>query len=296
MADATFTHPDAGATLGGAIQVFRWDLGGVPLDSAWLYVGSSAGGSQYAAIMVGTDTETSVGGLPTDSSAVFARLWYRIDGVWSFIDRKFTAAASPALPFLVEPQPGTSLAGDTQTFRWSFGGLEVENSWLYVGSMTGGSDYAALQTGTAREGTIDTLPTDESEVDVRLYFRVGGVWYHVDEVYTAAKVPVPTRDELTRELQRLVGVTADGIIGPATRAALNENWVGRSDGYDPSFSARFANDTDVVIWVQRRLNARNGLDLSEDGVYGPASEAAAKDDLGRSGVVAVESFEALLDS
>jgi hypothetical protein len=50
-----------------------------------------------------------------------------------------------------------------------------------------------------------------------------------------------------------------------------------------------------VAWVQRRLNARGGLDLAVDGLYGSASEAAAVGDLARSGVVAAESFVALLE-
>jgi peptidoglycan hydrolase-like protein with peptidoglycan-binding domain len=294
MADPTFTGPADGATLDGAIQLFSWDLGGVPIESAWLYIGATEGGSQYLSRWVGTATATSAGDLPIDGSAVHGRLWYRLGGVWSFIDRRWVAATSPGLPTIVEPVAGAKLEGDVQVFRWDTASLPVENSWLYVGSTLGASDHAALHTATDRQVTVGALPRDESTIHARLYFRVGGIWYFVDETYEAAADPGPTRDELVRELQALVGVSADGDIGPITERALNHNWVGHRDSFDPSFAARLTNDEGVVRWVQRRLIARGG-DLVADGDFGPGSEAVAVADLGRGGVVAAESFVALLD-
>ena len=295
MADPTFTAPPSGATLDGSIQLFSWDLGGIPIESAWLYVGTAVGGSQYLSRWVGTSTTTSAGGLPTDGSAVHGRLWYRLGGVWSFIDRRWVAADADNQPALVDPAPGSTLEGDTQTFRWDVSGLAVESSWLYLGSEVGASDLAAVQTGTDLETTVGGLPLDERTVHARLYVRVGGIWYFVDDTYQAAADPGPTRDELIRELQGLVGTTADGIIGPNTRAALNRNWVGRDASYDPSFAERFANDPAVVGWVKRRLIAQ-GADLATtDGEFDAAAEAAAVALLGRGGVIAAESFELLLD-
>ncbi len=295
MAENTFTKPTPGETLDGAIQIFEWELGGIPVEFAWLYVGSQLGGSEYAARQVGAATVTSIGHLPTDGSAVFVRLWYRTGGQWLFFDERYIAASSSSLPFIVEPTPGATLAGRNQTFSWDFDGGAVDGSWLYVGSSTGGSDIVATPTGTSTSTTISGLPTDGRTVHTRLYFKIGGAWYYVDDTFVAAMVPRPTRDELTRELQGLVGVTQDGIVGPNTRAALNRNWLGRVDGFDPSFAERFTNGPDVVRWVQRRINTRTGSELDLDGQYGPATESAVADELGKSGVVAAESFVALLD-
>lgn len=296
MPDPTFTFPEADATLDGSIQLFRWDLGDLPIESAWLYLGATEGGSQHLSRWVGTATDTSGGALPTDASAIFGRLWYRINGIWNFVDRRWVAASSPGLPALTEPIPGATLPGDVVTFGWDAGSLEIERSWLYAGSAAGRSDFAALQVaGDDREATVAGLPIDGSEVAVRLYFLVGGIWYFVDETYEAASDDGPTRDELSKELQTLVGVTADGDIGPITRAALNRNWVGRPGSFDPSFALRLTNDDAVVRWVQRRLRSLGRSEVAEDGDFGSVSEAAAVAVLARGGVVAAESFVALLD-
>lgn len=105
----------------------------------------------------------------------------------------------------------------------------------------------------------------------------------------------PSRTALTRELQAVVGVRADGAIGPITMAALNRNWLGRDETFDSSVADSFTNNPRVIQWVQARLNGRPGVSLTVDGGYGPVTEAAVKRVLGRSGVVAAESFIVLLD-
>jgi len=100
----------------------------------------------------------------------------------------------------------------------------------------------------------------------------------------------PDRDALTRQLQALVGTTADGIVGPATIAALNRNWIGRDEAFDDSVADTFTNNPRVIEWVQARLNAQDGLDVSVDGDYGPSTEQAAKTYLRRGGVITAESF------
>ncbi len=298
---AEFVSPTPESTLRGSIEVFDWDLGGIPIETSWLYAGPSIGSSELAAKFVGATTLASLGDLPTDGSTVFLRVWYRTGGQWQSIDATYTAADEPVLPFFTSPGAnGSLLDGESHTFEWDYNGLSVESSWLYLGSELGGSDYATRLTGSATSATVGQLPTDgdaagSTAIDARLYFKVGGSWYHIDDQFQAGQLSMLDRDELTRELQGLVGTTADGLVGPQTQAALNRNWLGRPESFDPSFAERFTNDEDVVRWVQRRINERARLGLDVNGTFGVESETAVIDHLGKGGVVAAESFLTLLD-
>jgi peptidoglycan hydrolase-like protein with peptidoglycan-binding domain len=105
----------------------------------------------------------------------------------------------------------------------------------------------------------------------------------------------PSPDQLTRELQLLIGTTPDGIVGPRTIAAMNRNWLGADDSFDPSVADTFTNNPRVIEWVQARANTLGDLPVVVDGEYGPATAAALKALLNRGGVVTAESFIALLD-
>jgi len=105
----------------------------------------------------------------------------------------------------------------------------------------------------------------------------------------------PDRDTLIRQLQRLVGTTPDGIVGPLTIAALNRNWLGYDPSFDPSVADTFVNNPRVIEWVQTRVNARDGFAIAVDGAYGPRTEAAVKTLLGRGGVVTADSFLLLVE-
>ena len=101
---------------------------------------------------------------------------------------------------------------------------------------------------------------------------------------------------MIRQLQRLVGTTPDGIIGPLTIAALNRNWVGNDDSFDSSVADTFVNNPRVIEWIQARINVRDGFSVDVDGIYGPRTEAAAKTLLRRGGVITAESYVLLVES
>jgi hypothetical protein len=296
-----FVEPAPGATLTGPIQVFRWDIGGRPLDRASLLVGATPGRTEYAWRNLGTDTETSVGGLPVDGSTVYVRLWVEIGGQSQILDAAYPTTTTPRLLAFTTPTPGRDLDGPTAAFGFDLAGLPVDDSWLYVGSEFGSSDVAMIRSGPLQADdlvAVGGLPTDRSTLYLRLYVLVAGIWHVTDATYRAADAaaePFPTRDERVRQLQRLVGATADGVVGPRTRAALNRNWLGRSGSFDQSFAARFVDNADLVRWAQQALNHWFDTGLAETGLFDSATEAAAVAALGRGGVIAAESYETLLD-
>ncbi len=295
MADVTIVSPTPGSVLDGSFQSFTWRYDGVTPESSWIYAGSVEGGWQYGVKWTGVATSTSIGGLANGDSTVFIRLWYKVNGEWRYIDETFQAAPAPAMPFFSAPTFGGTLVGPTQVFRWDFNGVDPELAWLYVGTQIGGSEFGAIRTDDAPSATVTGLPVDGRPVHARLYFMIAGSWHFIDETFSSASVEGPSRDELARELQDLVGVTVDGDIGPRSKAALNANWLGRPARFDSSFADRLVNNEELVSWAQGRITAQGGPALTVDGNFGPSTDAAVRSHLGRGGVVAAESFIRLLD-
>ncbi len=181
------TTPLPGATLTGDTVTFEWRDNGTTVAQWWLYVGSSVGARDiYNSGSLGTSLNETVTGLPMNGSTVFVRLWYRTAGAWHSVDSQYTAA-TPAVPAIVSPAPGSTLPGATVTFSWAANGTPVAQWWLYVGSTQGGNDlYNSGSLGTGLNDTVTGLPTDGSDVWVRLWYRSGGAWLSGDFQFRAA--------------------------------------------------------------------------------------------------------------
>ena len=78
------------STLTATSATFRW----FPVAGAqyWLDIGATQGANTYyQSGNLGTVLSKAVVGLPSDGSTVWARLWYLINGSWSFVDNTYTA-------------------------------------------------------------------------------------------------------------------------------------------------------------------------------------------------------------
>lgn len=113
---------------------------------------------------------------------------------------------------------------------------------------------------------------------------------------TPAPTPTPkpqkTKKDRIKEVQRIVGVTADGIIGKNTEAAIKKNMLMLKS---PMMRGAFAN------WTQTRLKEL-GYNLGKagvDGIYGHASKDAVvafqrKVGITADGIVGVNTVKALV--
>ena len=78
-------------------------------------------------------------------------------------------------PEITSPAPDSELADSTATFVWSANGAPVLQWWLYVGSSPGASNhFNSGSLGTNLTVTAIGLPTDGSQLHVRLWFRTAG--------------------------------------------------------------------------------------------------------------------------
>jgi len=202
ISDTNFsiTSPAQEETLSGSSQNFQWSANGVNVKEWWLRLGSSRGGYDiYHSRSLGTRTSVSVNGLPTDGRTVYARLWYKTNGSWLYIDSSYTSATatidssytsatSEALPEINSPNQNTTLTGSSQNFHWSANGVNVKEWWLRLGSSRGGYNiYDSRSLGTRTFVSVNGLPTDGSTVYARLWYRANDSWKYIDYIYKAIK-------------------------------------------------------------------------------------------------------------
>lgn len=190
-ATPVIVQPSAGSLISGGQQTFQWSPDGVSVLSWWLYVGTSNGsrnlfdsGSINAATL-----STVVSGLPQDGSMIHVRLWYRTaSGGWQYTDEPFSTENTVLSPALISPVAGATLDRfGQQQFEWSLGDGNPDY-WLYAGSTAAARDL--FDSGLIPAGqttiTVSQLPTDGSDVYIRLWYRLPqGSWNHLDMVYQA---------------------------------------------------------------------------------------------------------------
>ena len=184
---AAITSPAPSSVLTGASVTFAWNAG--TATQYHLYVGTTGvGSSNVISVNTGTVLSQLVGGLPTNGSTVYVRLWSLVGGVWDFNDYTYTAltgAAGGGKAAMTSPIPGTALTGSSATFTWSAG--TATQYHLEVGTTAVGSNNVfSANTGTVLSQLVAGLPTNGSTVYVRLWSLVGGLWDFNDYTYTAA--------------------------------------------------------------------------------------------------------------
>jgi len=184
------------STLTSPIETFTWSFADSSAVQQWaLFVGSTLGGQEYAKYGA---LSTTVSGLPTDSSTIYVRLWFKTGGPWLSIDATYTAATI-ATPRIVSPVAGTTFSGINPLFTWDFINEDVTQWGLYAGSSVGAQDYFAKSgLGTATTNTIVTgLPMNGSLIYIRFWYKLSGVWHYSDLTYSATTIVSPIMTPVT---------------------------------------------------------------------------------------------------
>ena len=194
--EITSPTPDIATVLSGSSETFGW-TDGTSGSTLYLYVGTTLGAKDIFEGGVSGTSET-VSGLPTDGSDVYVRLWWRLSGevTWNGTNYSYKAATVDviiaATPELTSPTPdiATVLSGSSETFGWT-DGTSGSTLYLYVGTTLGAKDiFEGGVSGTSE--TVSGLPTDGSDVYVRLWWRLSGevTWDGTNYSYKAATVDV----------------------------------------------------------------------------------------------------------
>ena len=91
----SLTNPSPGSRLSGPSATFTWDPGH-GANRFLLRVGTTRGGQDIYNGPQTTGTTAAVSGIPAKGFRVYARLYYWVTGVSSYVDYTYTAAASSA--------------------------------------------------------------------------------------------------------------------------------------------------------------------------------------------------------
>ena len=167
------------------------DEGGGPRDpDAWdqvLWGDITAGGDQYyQSGNLGGALTTTVSGLPTDGSTIYATLYSLIGGQWTSNAYSYTALnATGGLATIQTPTPGTTLSGTAATFTWSTDS-NATAYWLDIGTEAGGDEYyQSGNLGNVTTTSVNNLPANGSTIYATLYSYVGGQWLSNSVTYVS---------------------------------------------------------------------------------------------------------------
>jgi len=177
------TSPAPNSTLTGTTATFTWTASGG--QGYWLFVGTTGVGSKNI-IDTGEQTATSatVGGLPSNGTKLYVRVYSRVNGTLYYNDYTYTSYMEP--PVLTSPTPGSTLGGASETFTWSAASSGNQGYWLFLGTTGVGSKnlYDSGQQ-TATSATFSGLPTNGVTIYARVYTRYNGVLVYNDYTYKA---------------------------------------------------------------------------------------------------------------
>jgi hypothetical protein len=173
VAAGAITSPLPGGTLTSASTTFNWSAGSGGTLQYYLWVGSTAGGSDLVNQGPFTGTSDTVN-LPTSGAKIYVRLWTFINGGASQLHNDYTYTESAvAGGAITSPTPGSTLTSASTTFNWSAGSGGTIQYFLWIGSTPGGSDLVNQGPFTGTSDTVN-LPTNGATIYVRLWTEVNG--------------------------------------------------------------------------------------------------------------------------
>ncbi len=179
--------PTPGSTFTSSTETFTWSAG-AGASSYWLDVGSTPGGNQYSQSgNLGNVLTTTVSGLPTDGSTIYATLYSLIGGNWVGNSYTYYALnATGGLAVMQTPVPGTFINGNSATFTWSLDS-SATSYWVDISAVApGGNDvFQSGSLGNVNSVTVNSLPGNgTTTLYVTLYSYVGGQWSSNAYTYT----------------------------------------------------------------------------------------------------------------
>jgi hypothetical protein len=85
------TSPEPNTVLPSSNVTFTWTTGSGTSDINLMLGSTGAGSHNLYQSGVSAATSATVRSLPTNGEVIYARLWYKINGVWEYVDYTYRA-------------------------------------------------------------------------------------------------------------------------------------------------------------------------------------------------------------
>jgi hypothetical protein len=197
LASSTLITPPDGSSNVPTNVTFQW-TSSPNVQAYYLYVGTTPGDKDVVDTGETMATTYGVSFLP-DALTLYARMWTKQQGVWTFVDSTFQTAA--VRPTLLQPADGSTGVPTVTTFQWTTVPSALAY-YVYVGTTPGGKDV--IDSGELPQTSLaaHNLPQAQT-LYVRLWSKLPGAWYYRDSMFTTA-----------RETAQLISPANGGTIQP----------------------------------------------------------------------------------
>ena len=189
--------PVARSVLPGTTATFMWRTNEQPVQNFRVYIGSAFGKRDLAdsSQLGGSVTSFRANDLPEDGRAVYVQLRYKLFDKWLVTNYQYRASGS-AQPTLTSPPVSSILGSSSAVFTWNTDGVGDVDSEIWIGTKLGSRNLhktAGVGVGNtnARTFTPRDLPTDGSNIYVRLRYQVAGKWKWNDYTFKTVSYDVP---------------------------------------------------------------------------------------------------------
>ncbi len=277
LTPATMQNPTAGSVLGSSNVSFTWSSGVGVAEYQFILGSTGVGSSNLYASGVTAATTVTVASIPANAVTVYARLFSKINGVWSSVDYTYLEAGTLTPATMQTPTAGSVLGSSNVSFTWSSGVGVAEYQFILGSTGVGSSNLYASGVTAATTVTVASIPANAVTVYARLFSKINGVWSSVDYTYTeagtltAAVLQTPTAGSTLGSSN--VSFTWNSGVGVTEyQFVLGSTGVGSSNLYASGITAATTVTvpsilTNAVTVYARLFSKINGVWLSHDYTY-----------------------------
>ena len=243
---AVLTTPAPGSTLTGTSVTFAWTPGNSATTLRTLGGHHGAGSSNLYNSGSVTATSETVSDLPSNGQPVYVRLYWYINGSWSYASYTYTATGAPTQAALTTPAAGSTLTGTSVAFAWTPGNTAT-NFELWAGTTAGSSNLYNSGSVTVTTETVTDLPGNGQPVYVRLYSYIDGAWEYTSYTYTATGSATPAALTAPTPGSKLTGTSVAFAWTPGNVATQFQLWVGTTSGSSNLYNSNAVTATTETV-------------------------------------------------